>query len=126
MPFRTITTLQLWVDEFAQRNHAVVSRIRVIPQDGSDGADTGLVGVRIPDSPTEIYIEPPTGGVGSEWSITFEPREEPVRLGARAVRKIAGEVAFLAELCDFLQTKSDAFLAEYYGDDRAMNAPPDR
>jgi hypothetical protein len=111
MPFRTIATLQSWVDEFNQREHPGVNAIRVIPQDGAEGADTGLVAVRIPDSPTEIVIEPPSPAAASEWSITFEPREQSVTLGASAVARMAEEVAALAELCTFLQKKSDEFLA---------------
>src|SRR5690349_13722645 len=113
MPFRTMATLQSWVDEFNDRGYSVMSSVRVIPQDGSDGADTGLVAVRIPDSPTEIHIEPPPRGSGLEWTITFEPREEPVTLGSHAVAVVAKEVEALAALCTFLQEKSDAFLAEH-------------
>lgn len=111
MAFRSIATLQSWVDEFEQRSYPVGAAIRVIPQDGSDGDDTGLVAVRLQDSPTEIYIEPPSEAAGPEWSITFEPREQPVTLGARAVARISEEVAVLAALCTFLQEKSDAFVA---------------
>ncbi|KHK98026.1 hypothetical protein LK09_09350 [Microbacterium mangrovi] len=114
MPFRTIATLQSWVDEFNEREHPGLSSIRVIPQDGADGADTGLVAVRIPDSPVEIVIEPPTPTTTPEWTITFEPREQPVTLGAAAVAKIADEVSALAELCTFLQMKSDDFLARLH------------
>ena len=115
MPFRSIVTLQSWVDEFEQRNQSAVGAIRVIPQDGSDGEDTGLVAVRLPDSPTEIYIEPPSPATGREWTVTFEPREQPVTLGARAVARIAEELAVLAALCTFLQEKSDAFLSARSG-----------
>jgi hypothetical protein len=105
MPFRSLEVLQSWVAEFelihAPRNGAV----RVIPQDGDDGADTGLVAMRILNSPTEIYLEPPRSA-GEEWTVTFEPREEPVRLKADDVRRIANELATLAELCAFLQQKS--------------------
>jgi hypothetical protein len=111
VPFRSLATLQSWVDEFAQRRNSAFTAVRVIPQDGSDGGDTGLVAVRLPDSPTEIYIEPPSPATGPEWTITFEPREEPVTLGARAVARMSEEVAVLAALCTFLQQKSDAFMA---------------
>jgi hypothetical protein len=108
MPFRSLEVLQSWVAEFelihAPRNGAV----RVIPQDGDDGADTGLVAMRILNSPAEIYLEPPRSA-GEEWTVTFEPREEPVRLGADDVRRIANELTTLAGLCAFLQTKSDQF-----------------
>lgn len=112
MPFRTRATLQSWVEEFNRQEHAGYHSVRVLPQDGAEGADTGLIAVRIPDSPTEIVIEPPSSTTGSEWSITFEPREQSVTLGATAVARIAEEVAMLAELCTFLQKKSDEFLAD--------------
>lgn len=83
----------------------------MIPQDGSDGNDTGLVAVRLQDSPTDIYIEPPSPASGPEWTITFEPREQPVTLGARAVARMSEGVAVLAALCTFLQEKSDASVA---------------
>ena len=78
MPFRTMSTLQSWIDEFEQQGYSALTSVRVIPQDGGEDADTGLVAVRLPDSPVEIYIEPPPRGSGQEWSITFEPREQPV------------------------------------------------
>lgn len=109
MPFRSIETLESWVAEFEKQNSAGASVIRVIPQDGGGGADTGLVGMRLPNSPTEIYIEPPTQR-GEEWTVTFEPREDYVRLGAVAVQMIAVEMTKLARLCEFLQQKSDEFM----------------
>jgi hypothetical protein len=115
MPFRTIETLESWVAEFEQQNSAGASHIRVIPQDGDGGADTGLVGMRLPNSPTEIYIEPPTRP-GEEWTVTFEPREDYVRLGAVAVQAIAVEMTKLARLCAFLQQKSDEFMRDFQRD----------
>ena len=113
MPYRTLATLQSWVDEFARRGDPRLGSIRAIPQDGSDGADTGLVAVQLPDSPTVIYLEPPAPGSGRPWSITFEPREQSVTLGAHAIGKMADEIGALAELCVFLEAKSEAFLSEH-------------
>lgn len=110
MPFRTMETLQAWVAEFEAAHDLGGSAIRVIPQDGEAGADTGLIAMRVANSPTEIYIEPPDSSA-TQWMVTFEPREEYVRLGSREVRAMAVEVAKLAELCAFLQQKSDEFLA---------------
>ena len=110
MPFRTVAILQSWVDEFERRGESGLRSIRVIPQDGSEGADTGLVAVQVDDSPTVIYLEPPPKGRVREWTITFEPREEPVTLGARAIARISDEIADLAALCMFLQEKSEAFV----------------
>ena len=111
MPFRRFGTLQAWVEEFEQLGYPLGGSIRVIPQDGEAEADTGLVAVRILDSPTEIYIEPPAAP-GAEWTIMFEPREQPVKLGASAVKALASELATLSALCSFLQQKSDSFLAQ--------------
>ncbi len=111
MPFRSMEILQSWVAEFEDVNPAVTGTIRVIPQDGEAGADTGLIGVRILHSPTEIYIEPPAR-TGEEWTVTFEPREEFVRLGSSAIRVMAAEVTKLADLCAFLQRKSDQFASQ--------------
>ena len=74
MPYRTLAILQSWVDEFARRGESGLGSIRVMPQDGSEGADTGLVAVQMPDSPTVVYLEPPAPGSTRGWSITFEPR----------------------------------------------------
>ena len=113
MPYRTLAILQSWVDEFERRGDSGLGSIHVIPQDGSEGADTGLVAVQIPDSPTVIYLEPPPRGSAQAWSITFEPREQPVTLAAAEMAKMSREVAALAALCAFLQDKSAAFLAVY-------------
>ncbi|QIG40073.1 hypothetical protein G5T42_11755 [Microbacterium sp. 4R-513] len=108
MPFHSMATLQEWVEEFERLGFPTKSSIRVMVQDGADGADTGLVAMRLPDSPTEIYIEPPESHE-SEWKITFEPREDTVTLGASSVQTLARELATLSALCSFLQNKSDGF-----------------
>jgi hypothetical protein len=113
MPYRTLATLQSWVDEFALRGDSGLGSIRAIPQDGSGGADTGLVAVQLPNSPTVIYLEPPARGSGRPWSITFEPREQCVTLAADAIAKMADELGALAALCVFLQEKSETFLSEH-------------
>ena len=113
MPYRTLAILQSWVDEFERRGDSGLGPIRVIPQDGSEGADTGLVAVQLPNSPTVIYLEPPPRGTAGKWSITFEPREQPVTLGADAMAEMSDEIGALAALCVFLQEKSVAFLTNY-------------
>lgn len=105
MSFRSKTTLEAWVEEFRALGHPGASTIRVMSQDGTDGSDTGLVGFRLPGSPTEIYIEP-LDHDGPTWAVTFEPREEPVTVEASLVRVMATEMNTLAALCEFLQRKS--------------------
>lgn len=105
MPHRTIETLTAWVAEFESETPRRSSAIRVIPQDGAAGADTGLVAMRLMNSPTEIYIEPPERA-GEEWMITFEPRDDYVRLSSAEVQIMAAEISTLARLCAFLQRKA--------------------
>jgi hypothetical protein len=114
MPYRTIQTLEAWLREFEQRGRVGASTIRVVPQDGADGADTGLVVMQLPNSPAVIYVEPPTGDQ-AEWTVMFEPREQAVRLVGSQVQSMAVEMAALAQLCAFLQEKYERYryLAEH-------------
>lgn len=102
---RSRSTLEHWVEEFRTLHLPGDAVVRVMIQDGADGADTGLVGYRMPNSPTEIYIQPLLPG-GAEWGITFEPRDESVTLPAPDVKELATELDTLAALCAFLQAKS--------------------
>lgn len=102
--FRSIDTLRSWAEEF-ERSHSVPGAIRVIPQDGEGGSDTGLLAMRLVDSTTEIYLEPPAAP-GAEWTVVFEPREPPTQLSAAQVRLLAADMITLADLCVFLQGKS--------------------
>lgn len=104
---RTQSTLEGWVEEFRVLHLPGDATLRVMTQDGADGADTGLVGYRMPNSPTEIYVQPLVPG-GAEWGVTFEPRDESVTLPAAAVKALATDMETLAALCTFLQAKSVA------------------
>src|SRR5689334_22125095 len=106
MSFHSFETLVSWVMEF-ERSHTFAGEVRVIPQDGSDGADTGLIAMRLVNSPAEIYIDPPDG-TRSEWSVVFEPPEAEVRLGSAQLVTIAADVTALAQMCAFLQAKTSS------------------
>jgi hypothetical protein len=112
MPFRNATTLQRWLDEFLAVEHRGEGSVRVMEQDGSDGADTGLVSVRLNNASTVTYIHPEGAG-STTWLVTMEPRETPVVLEATAVAELAEELDTVAKLCAFLQRKS----AEYMEND---------
>ena len=112
MPFRNATTLQRWLDEFLAVEHRGEGSVRVMEQDGSDGADTGLVSVRLNNASTVTYIHPEGAG-STTWLVTMEPRETPVVLEATAVAELAEELDTVAKLCTFLERKS----AEYMEND---------
>jgi hypothetical protein len=106
MSFHSIDTLQSWVREF-ERSHDFAGSIRVIPQDGEEGDDTGLVAMRLDNSPTEIYLEPPGANGQPRWTVVFEARELPVRLTSDQVITLAQGLKTLTALCSFLELKSD-------------------
>ncbi|MFE5670210.1 hypothetical protein ACFQ58_01245 [Agromyces sp. NPDC056523] len=109
MPFRSLRTIQSWLDEFDQLGYHFGGDLRVIQQDGADGADTGLVSVRLVNAATVITIQPEVLGAPS-WKVTMEPRDETVTMDAPAVLNLAAELAVVSALCAFLQAKSLAFV----------------
>lgn len=109
MAFRTKETLESWIEEFRAFGYPL--KVKVIPQDGSLGRDTGLVGVTMMNAQTVTSIEPETPG-GSKWRITFEARETDLRLDAMATLNLSTELAIVSTLCAFLETKSRAFFGE--------------
>ena len=111
MPFRSLSTLQSWLDEFRGLGYPIAGYVKVIQQDGAEGANTGLVAFRFENAATLAYIQPDAAGSG-EWLVTMEPREGPVTLNAASVRDLASELAMLSALCEFLQAKSKAFLGQ--------------
>lgn len=111
MPFRNAATLQGWLDEFlASGDHAGFDgTVRVLPQDGADGADTGLVGVSFQRTSTITSIHPEEAG-SPRWLVTFEPRESVVALDAAGVEALAQDLAYVSRLCAFLERKSAEYL----------------
>ncbi|QIG39538.1 hypothetical protein G5T42_08590 [Microbacterium sp. 4R-513] len=108
MPFRSQQTLEGWLDEFRALGHPITGSLKVMQQDGDDGADTGLVGVRFANTSTITYLQP-DGPYSAHWVVTMEPREEPVVLDAEGVHALAAELAMVGTLCRFLEEKSADF-----------------
>jgi hypothetical protein len=102
MAFLSIATLQDWVEQFRGLGYTMPGSVRVIPQDGGEGGDTGLVSVSLGTVSTKVYIQPVE--VGSlEWCVTFEPRSEAASLSAPQVTSMAAELTVVASLCAFLE-----------------------
>ncbi|WP_052226496.1 hypothetical protein [Microbacterium mangrovi] len=108
MSFRSMRTLESWLDEFLALGYAFDGDVRVVPQDGAEDANTGLVVVQIADPPTVISIQPEPQNP-MRWMVTLEPRESAVTLPAPQVLNFAAELSVLAALCAFLQAKSLQF-----------------
>lgn len=110
MPFRTIATLQTWVDDFRTLGYDDADMLRVIPQDAEDGSDAGLIAARLRSVSTTFYVAPGVEEGSTEWSVTFEPRENAAPLGSARVLALSGELAMLSALCTFLQGRAEAFI----------------
>ncbi|CAL4858732.1 hypothetical protein [Microbacterium sp. MM2322] len=105
MPFHSKEMLEQWLEEFAGLGYSISERVKVIPQDGGDGLDTGLIALNLLDSMTLTYIQPePLGSI--HWGITFEARESDLKMNAGRTLELSGELAMVSVLCTFLQTKS--------------------
>lgn len=107
MSFRSMRTLESWVDEFVQLGYEF-SQVRVVPQDGADDANTGLVVVSVADPATVITIQPESRDA-LRWMVTLEPREVAASLPSPQVLNFAAELSVVAALCAFLQAKSQGF-----------------
>lgn len=110
MPYRTITTLQSWIDDFRTLGYDDAGILRVIPQDGEGDSDTGLIAARLRSVSTTFYVAPETEPGATGWAVTFEPRENAAPLGSARVLALSGELAMLSALCTFLQGRAEAFV----------------
>lgn len=110
MPYRTKETLEMWLGEFYTLGHAMAETLKVMPQDGSDGEDTGLVGITLMSAQTITYIQPEPPG-STNWMVTFEARDTPVQLDADGAMRLSKELAVVSELCRFLQARSEEYMA---------------
>ena len=109
MPFRSMSTLQSWLDEFAALGYPIGASAKVIPRDGEDGADTGLVVFQLVNAPTLAYLQPEMSAL--EWRVTMEARERPSTMNAAEVMNLAFELSVLSALGAFLQRKSQDYMA---------------
>lgn len=104
MPFRSLTTLETWIDEFRRDHPALERRVRVVPQDGEDEANTGLVVFSLANAPTVVYLQPDTE-VTDRWVVTMESRDEAITLDAAQLRALAVDLDHVSRLCAFLEEK---------------------
>ncbi|WP_405372806.1 MULTISPECIES: hypothetical protein [unclassified Microbacterium] len=101
MPFHSYDTLRRWLSEFADER-ADASFVKVVPQDGSDGSDTGLITVPLFNATTTVYMQPN----GSRWTTTIEPQPDETILGSDALHALAAELHMTGDLCAFLERRS--------------------
>lgn len=103
MPYRTQAVLQNWLEEFRSGGHEVHGHVAL--QDGSDGADTGLVIVRLMNATTEMFMQPVAPG-DQRWEITLQARANDVVVTPEQLEELSAELQRAAALCRFLREKS--------------------
>ena len=104
MIFRSRDTLQAWLTEFQSLDYPSDRTLRVIEQDGADGANTGLVALQLAGG-LSAYVQPDGGDT---WVVTFEFGDESFELDAATVSRLSSELATVSALCGFLQAKAAA------------------
>ena len=104
MAFHSRQTLETWLTEFHALGYPTDGTFRVIEQDGADGANTGLVAVRL-SSGLRAYLQPDNRG---RWVTTIESSETAFDLEPASVSRLSAELATVSALCAFLQATSIA------------------
>lgn len=105
MPFRSKATLERWLAEYTETGRGPVGGFEVLAQDGYDGADTGLMVVRLRHATTEVYMQPVAPG-DPHWEVAFGPRPSELSLDTEGLLGLANELVAAAALCIFLERKS--------------------
>lgn len=103
MPFRTHALLEAWLQEFILTDSPIDAHVAM--QDGTDGADTGLVIIELRSVMTGAYLQP-LNERGDVWAVTFEPREIDLTLTPDEIVDLANELITAARLCRFLEHKT--------------------
>lgn len=109
MPYRDQARVQTWVDQF-RSDQRVDTAVDVLEKDFTAGPESGLVVVTLRTVSTVTYIQPVVTDGVPKWIVTFEARSEPFDLDSVGVSQLAQDLAALANLCTYLQVKTDEAL----------------
>lgn len=112
MPYRSQATVESWVRDYLANAPAAAEAVSVLEKDFTPGPDSGLVVVALSNASTVTYIQPVITDGQPRWMVTFEPRAEGLDLDAEGVARLAADLANLAELCDYLQRRTEQAIAE--------------
>ncbi|MFI8634158.1 hypothetical protein ACIGEP_16365 [Microbacterium sp. NPDC077663] len=104
MPFRSKQTLENWLTDFRNANVAG-DHIRVILQDGSDGADTGLVIMQLGSAAASLYMQPVEIGEAKR-RVTIVPALNDTDLSSEQLHTLSAELSVAARLCTYLEARS--------------------
>jgi hypothetical protein len=108
MPYRDQATVQAWVNEYITQHGDIAPEVSVLEQYYTDAKDSGLVVVTLRTASTVTYIQPVIRDGAPLWLVTFESRDEGIEMDAADVAKLAADLQVLADLCAYLQRRTDA------------------
>lgn len=104
-PRRSRELLQAWVDDYLGTVSLNGARVVVVPQDGEEELDTGLVIMHPRESPLSVYMQPRAVN-DPMWELTIPGREEDSTLSALELGAVASVVLDASRLCMYLQFRS--------------------
>jgi len=111
MPYRNQATVQGWVDDYLGDRGDTSGSVTFLEKDFTPGPESGMVVVSLRNASTVTYIQAAVDESGPHWVVTFEPRSEGFDLDAAGVRRLSDDLAAIADLCEYLQVRTDAALA---------------
>jgi len=112
MPYRNRATVESWVRDYLADNPSSTSLVTVLEKDFTPGPESGLVVVGLSNASTVTYIQPTITDSRPHWMVTFEARADSFDLDAEGVARLAADLTAIAELCSYLQLRTDQTLAE--------------
>lgn len=110
MPYRDQARVQAWVDDF-HADHDLGTAVSVLEKDFTSGPDSGIVVVTLRTASTVTYIQAVVKDDAPRWIVSFEPRHEGFDLDTVGVMQLANDLMTLANLCTYLQARTDEVIA---------------
>ncbi|RKS92940.1 hypothetical protein DEU37_0332 [Microbacterium sp. AG790] len=112
MPYRNQATVAAWVRDYLDDRRVDPSFVSVLEKDFTPGPESGLVVVALSNASTVTYIQPIVTDGQARWMVTFEPRTEGFDLDAAGVARLSADLSALADLCGYLQERTEQAIAD--------------
>ncbi|MEU1972610.1 protein-L-isoaspartate carboxylmethyltransferase [Microbacterium sp. NPDC019599] len=101
----------MWVRDFLASREDVATDVSVLEKDFTAGPDSGMVVVSLRNASTMTYIQAIVRDGLPQWLVTFEARHESFDLDGPGVARLSHDLGTLAEMCDYLQARTDAAMS---------------
>lgn len=112
MPYRNQATVAAWVRDYLEDRRMEPSFVSVLDKEFTPGPESGLVVVALSNASTVTYIQPIVSEGQARWMVTFEPRTEGFDLDAVGVARLSADLSSLADLCGYLQERTEQAIVD--------------